>query len=139
MRARRPNSTILPRFIHERVCALTTLPFILFNIFLLILGLWSRTLQNFCCWMLHVLSKSILSCAVSGHFRDSRTVRPSAADGPPFKSQFQQRACNLCLPAKNACRQYGFSLRTVRRRSQKLYQNPPRNSGRDFSNGGENL
>ena len=79
MGARRPISTILSRTIWDQVCALTTLPLILFNIFLLILSWLSQNLKNFCCWMLHVLRKSTSSCAVSGHFS-------WLADGPAFYS-----------------------------------------------------
>ena len=127
MGKRRPISAILSRIIWNRVCALTTLPLILFNIFLLILGWWSRTLENFYCCMFHVLSKSILSCAVSGHFS-------WLADGPAFcrgqsavqNPKFHQRACNMCSSAKITCGRSDF-CRGQSAVAQKLYQNPPRN------------
>ena len=77
MGARRPISTILSRTIWKRVCAFAILPFILLNIFFLILSWLSQNLKNFYCWMLHVLRKPTSSCAVSGHFL-------CLADSPAF-------------------------------------------------------
>ena len=77
MGARGSISAILSRFIRKRVCAFAILPFILLNIFLLVLSWLSQNLKIFYCWTLHVLRKPTSSCAVSGHFS-------CLADSPAF-------------------------------------------------------
>ena len=61
-------STILSRFIWERVCALTNPPIYLTQHLLIDLKLIVTNSEKFLCWILHTLIMSTLSCAVSGHF-----------------------------------------------------------------------
>ena len=64
--------------------------------------------ENFVVKCFILLINPLSAVLFLGIFRDSRTVRPSVADGLPYKTSIPTETFNLHLPAEITCGRSGF-------------------------------